>query len=482
MYLPMKEADRVSVPETPALAEMIGDYKGRKAVAAGEDFDVSPENIEQRTQRLTVNDGLKVALLPKKNRGEAVQLQLTLRYGTEETLHGQATIAEFLPTLMTRGTKDLDRQQLQDELDRNFAQLSGSGSAGEATFSIKTKRANLKLVLELLGEVLRNPTIPKSELDVLKNEVVTSLEQGLTEPTSLAQRAAQKRISPYTKGHPLYAPSIPEEIEMVKAVTIDDIKRLHSEFLNGSNGELSIVGDFDSDATLEQVQSILDGWKSKQPYARIEKNGDQKLTAETEDINTPDKANAMYFAVTAFPMRDDDPDYPALLMGNYIYGGGALANRLGNRVRQKEGLSYGVRSGLSVSSLDNRSIFYTYAICNPANMTKVKAAIREELDLLRAKGVTDEELASAKQGWLQSQAVGRGNDGTLVGTLSSTARAGRSMEYYSGLETKVRSVTTEQVLEAVQKYLDPERIVIVAAGDFEKAATDAEASKDQSEN
>ena len=206
MYLPMKEADRVSVPETPALAEMIGDYKGRKAVAAGEDFDVSPENIEQRTQRLTVNDGLKVALLPKKNRGEAVQLQLTLRYGTEETLHGQATIAEFLPTLMTRGTKDLDRQQLQDELDRNFAQLSGSGSAGEATFSIKTKRANLKLVLELLGEVLRNPTIPKSELDVLKNEVVTSLEQGLTEPTSLAQRAAQKRISPYTKGHPLYAP------------------------------------------------------------------------------------------------------------------------------------------------------------------------------------------------------------------------------------------------------------------------------------
>tara|TARA_R110002072_G_scaffold302978_1_gene490643 strand:- start:57361 stop:60132 length:2772 start_codon:yes stop_codon:yes gene_type:complete len=482
MYLPMKEADRVSVPETPALAEMIGDYKGRAAVAAGEDFDVSPENIERRTQRLIINGGLKVALLPKKNRGEAVQLELTLRYGNEETLYGQATVAEFLPTLMTRGTMNLDRQQLQDELDRNFAQLSGSGSAGEATFSIKTKRANLKRVLEILGEVLRNPTIPGSELDVLKNEYVTSLEQGSTEPTALAQRAAQKKISPYPKGHPLYAPSIPEEIEMVKAVTIDDIKSLYSEFLNGSNGELSIVGDFDSDATLEQVESILDGWESKQPYVRIEKNGDQKLTAETEDINTPDKANAMYFAVTAFPMKDDDPDYPALLMGNYIYGGGALANRLGNRVRQKEGLSYGIRSGLSVSSLDNRSVFYTYAICNPANMVKVKAAIREELDLLRAKGVTDEELASAKQGWLQSQAVGRGNDGTLVSTLSGTARAGRSMEYYSGLETKVRSVTTEQVLEVVNKYLDPERIVIVAAGDFEKAATNAEAGKDQPEN
>lgn len=474
VYLPMKEADRVSVPETPSLSEMIGDYKGRKAVAAGEDFDVSPENVERRTERLTINGGLKVALLPKKNRGEAVQLRLTLRYGTAESLQGQATIAEFLPTLMTRGTKDLDRQQLQDELDRNFAQLSGSGSAGEATFSIKTKRANLKRSLELLAEVLRNPTIPESELEVVRNSAVTSLEQGSTEPTALAQRAAQKRISPYKKGHPLYTPSIPEEIEMVKAVTIDDIKTLYSEFLNGTNGELSIVGDFDSEATLAQIRSILGDWESKQPYVRIKKRGDQKLTAETEDINTPDKANAMYFAVTSFPMKDDDPDYPALLMGNYIYGGGALANRLGNRVRQKEGLSYGIRSGLSVSSLDKRSIFYTYAICNPANMTKVKAAIREELDLLRAKGVTDEELASAKQGWLQSQAVGRGSDGTLVGTLSSTARAERSMEYYSGLETKVRSVTAEQVLEVVNKYLDPERIVIVAAGDFEKAAKDAE--------
>lgn len=469
MYLPIDEADRVSVPETPSLAEMVGDYKGRKAIAAGEVFDVSPENIEDRTKRLTINGGLKVALLSKKNRGESVQLRLTLRYGTEESLHGQTTVAEFLPTLMTRGTKDLDRQQLQDELDRNFAQLSGSGSAGEANFSIKTKRANLERTLELLKDVLRNPTLPESELEVLRNSTVTSLEQASSEPTALAQRAAQKRISPYKPGHPLYAPSIEEEIEMVKAVTVEDINRLYNDFLSGTNGELSIVGDFDADATLQQIQSILDGWKSDQAYARIKKRADQDLKAETEDINTPDKANAMYFAVTPFPMRDDNPDYPALLMGNYIYGGGALANRLGNRVRQKDGLSYGIRSGLSVSALDQRSIFYTYAICNPANMPKVKAAIREELDLLRAKGVTDEELDSAKQGWLQSQAVGRGNDGTLVSTLNSTAQADRTMEYYSGLETKVQSVTTEQVLEAVRKYLDPERIVVVAAGDFEKA-------------
>ena len=485
MYLPTKEADRISVPETPSLAEMIGDYKGRKAVAAGEVFDVAPENIESRTQRLTLNGGLKVALLPKKTRGEAVQGRLTLRYGDEQSRHGQASIAEILPTLMTRGTKDFDRQQLQDELDRNFAQLSGSGSAGAASFSIKTKRANLPRTLELLQQVLRNPTLPASELEVIQNAAVTSLEQSLTEPTALAQRAAQKRISPYKPGHPLYTPSIEEEIEMVKAVSQEDVKRLYDEFLGGASGELSIVGDFDAESTLEQVQTVLGNWKAKQAYERIERTGDLPLKAETEDINTPDKANAMYFAATVFPMRDGHPDYPSLLMGNYILGGGALSNRLGNRVRQKEGLSYGVRSGLSVSSMDPRTVFYIYAISNPVNMAKVKVAIREELDLLREKGVTDEELESAKKGWLQSQAVSRGNDSSLAGTLNSTSHADRTMEYYSGLEKKVRSVTTEQVLESVQKYLDPERIVIVAAGDFEKAAkksADESASKDSSKN
>lgn len=474
VYIPTEEADRVSVPETPSLAEMVGDYKGREAIAQGEVFDVSPDNIESRTERLAINGGLKVALLPKKTRGESVQVRLTLRYGDENSLNGLQSVCEFLPPIMTRGTKSLSRQELKDELDRNFASLSGSGSAGSATFRIETKRPNLPRVLELLKEVLRSPTLPADELDIMKNEQLTSLEQASTDPQSLASRETQRRISPYPKGHPLYAPTIPEEMDLVRGVTRENLQALYDQFLNGSNGELSIVGDFDPEATLATFKEITADWSAPKKYSRIKARIRADLKGESDDINTPDKANAMYFAATTFPMRDDNPDYPALVIGNYILGGGALANRLGNRVRQKDGLSYGIRSSISASSLDDRGLFYIYAISNPANMAKVKAAIFEEIELLREKGVTEEELEAAKTGWLQNQKVRRGQDSSLASILSSTSFTGRTMQYYGGLETLMGSTTVEKVNEVVKKYFDPSRLVIVAAGDFEKAAAEKE--------
>ncbi|MHC4880205.1 MAG: M16 family metallopeptidase [Planctomycetota bacterium] len=470
VYIPTKEADRVSVPETPSLAEMIGDYKGRKAIAQGEAFDVSPDNIEARTNRLAPVDGFHIAFLPKKTRGETVDLQLTLRFGSEASLQDKSTLSEFLAPMMTRGTKEMSRQELKDSLDENLATLSGSSSAGSATFSIRTKREKLSTVIGYLIQVLRSPTFPAEELEIMKNEQLSALEEAKTSPQTLASREAQRRISPYPKGHPLYSPTIEEEIELVKAMTRDDLVSLHANYLNAQHGELSVVGDFDSQEVLKQLSAALAEWKSKESYSRIARRGDHDIKPESVAINTPDKANAMYFGATIFPLRDDHPDYPAMIIGNHILGGGALANRLGNRVRQKDGLSYGIRSSVSASSLDERAIFYIYAISNPTNMEKVKAAILEEVNLLRNKGVTQEELDAAKKGWLQNQEVARSRDSSLASTLRSTSHARRTMGYYSGLETKVRSTTVEQVNEVVRKYFDPKKLVIVTAGDFEKAA------------
>ena len=154
---------------------MIGNYKGRKTVATGEAFDVSPENIEKNTIRTTLDNGLKVAMLPKKTRGEAVQLSLTLRYGTAGSLGGKTSVGEFLPTLMSRGTKKYTRTQLADKLAELRATLGGSGdrrSAGIAGFSVRATRSSLPQVLDLLRQVLREPTLPQSELDLMKQRSV----------------------------------------------------------------------------------------------------------------------------------------------------------------------------------------------------------------------------------------------------------------------------------------------------------------------
>jgi zinc protease len=191
-------------------------------------------------------------------------------------------------------------------------------------------------------------------------------------------------------------------------------------------------------------------------------------------INTPDKANADYVAGELFTLRDDDPDYPAIVMANYIFGSGALSSRLGMRVRQKEGLSYGVGSTVAVSSFDRRASISMSAICNPQNIDKVDKAIREEMELLLRDGVTQEELEKARQGYLSGQKVRRATDSALAGLLSELSYCGRTMKYYEDVETRIAKLTAEEVTTAARKYFDPKKIVVVMAGDFGKETTGQE--------
>jgi zinc protease len=313
-------------------------------------------------------------------------------------------------------------------------------------------------------------------LAILKREVSASLEKQLNDPQPLALRAVRRALGPYEQDDPRYNPTVTEEIERVKAVSRDDIKKLHEKFL-GAQGELAITGDFDVDQTVAALTKILADWKPAQPFAELHRSGDVKLARKIDTINTPEKANATFAAGTVFAMRDDDSDYPLLVMADFILGGGTLSSRLGNRVRQKEGLSYGVRSGLTASSIDKRTAFSIFAICNPANMERLKQVIDEEVSRLLKDGVTQDELENAKKGYLQGQEVARSDDASLAKMMCDNLRAGRTMKYYADLEKKIAAATPAQVGEAFRKHVDPKRLVIVEAGDFKSKPAEAKAPK-----
>lgn len=469
MFIPTEEPERVSVPPTPDLAAVIGDYKGREAVATGEQFDVSPTNIEKRTQRLTVASGIKAALLPKKTRGESVNVRLTLRYGNEQNLRGFAKAAELLPVLMTRGTKSLDRQQLQDELDKNRARLSASGTPGQITFSIETQRKYLPAVLDLLRQVLREATLPEDQLALLKQAQRSAYEKQLTDPQALAVNAVRRRITPYPEGDPRYEPTIEEEIEALDSLELSQLQTLYNDYLGSQAGELVIVGDFDANEVLPSLNKMLSNWSAKKPYKYMTRSGDVRERGSSRSIETPDKANAMYFAAMALPMNDENPDFPALVIGDFVFGGGSLSSRLGDRVRQQDGLSYGVGSRFSAAARDPRSTFYIYAIYNPDNVNKVKEAIQEEFDRLLKDGITQDELDAAVAGFLQGQSVARTDDSNLARILEETVFADRTMDYYNDLETQIEGLTTDKVHDALRKHIDPEKLFIVTAGDFRNA-------------
>ena len=479
LYFPTKESQRTPIPAKPNLAEMIGDYRGREEASEGEAFDVASARIEERITRTTM-DGIQVALLPKKTRGNTVVLRLTLRYGTEKTLFGLDTVATFLPSLMTKGTKQLTRQQLQDRLDQNHTSLGVSGSAGEATFIIQTQRKYLLTVVDLLRQIVREPVFPVSELDILKQGHRADLEQAITDPQQLAVKAVRRALNPYPMGDVRYHPTTAEEIKLSEAVDVAAVKKLYNDFLSARSGQLVVVGDFDADETTKAVSAMLSGWLSKQNYERIPRSGLVDLNAGTVKINTPDKANAFLFAGGVIPLRDDDLDYPALIIGNFIFGAGALSSRLGDRIRQKEGLSYGVGSAFTASALDQRATITMYAIYNPLNLNKITNAINEELDKLIADGVSQMELDDARRGYLQRQEVMRTEDANLAQILEATLLAGRTMEYYTKQEQAIETLTPAQIRDALQKHFPVKKILTVVAGDWEAAAKNSPKSVEPS--
>src|SRR5690606_30885987 len=253
-------------------------------------------NIEDRTERYVLPSGVKVSLLPKKTRGSAVDFRLNLRYGNEQNLQGLTTAADVLPLLMARGTKNLTRQQIQDKLDNLRARLAPVGSTGEATFVLQTKHEYLAEALDVLRQILREPTLPADEFEIIRTKQITTLEQRLTDPTSLARTFIVRKISPYPPEDVRYVPSVPESIERWKNLSRDDVARLYEQYLGGTHGELAVVGDFDPETIKPLLERMLGDWTAGQPYERIHRDGDIDLTATREAFETPDKPNATYLA------------------------------------------------------------------------------------------------------------------------------------------------------------------------------------------
>ena len=468
LFDPTAEPQRAAIPATPDLAEMIGDYKGREQIAQGEEFDASPLAIEKRIARSKLDSGIKVALLPKKTRGETVNLRLVLRYGSVEELKGRATAAELLPGMLMKGTENLSRQDIQDALDKYRARLSVSGGPGEVRVSLQTLRNNLLPVMEIVYEVLRKPAFPAEELELMKEARLSSAEQRLTDPTAIASNTVQQKISVYEADDPRYVTSLEEDVELAKSVTIDQVKDLYTSLLSGNHGELSIVGDFDPDEVLPAVSKLTMDWTSDAGFERMPKIPVNNEKGNLQKVNTPDKAQATYFAAMTLPVRNDHPDYPALILGNTILGGGALSSRLGDRVRQDEGLSYTIQSAFQASSVDERSVFYVFAIVNPDNADKLHAVIHEELDKLLKDGITEDELNAQRGGLLQKQELTRTTDSSLTSVLTGHLLADRTMQFTADFEQRLTELTVDDVNAALRRHIKPERLYIVMAGDFEK--------------
>jgi zinc protease len=470
MFVP-GEPDRSEIPARPDVTAMLQGYKGDETRAEGEAFDPTPANIDSRTSRVDLPGGIKLVMLPKETRGDAVNAVIRLNYGDENSLKGVGRYAGMTTQMLMRGTRNTSRQEIQDELARLQSQLNVFGGAGLATASIQSTRANLPEVLSLAIEVLREPAFPESELTTLKEQAITSIEASRSEPQAIVSRAYSRHWARnYAADDPRYVRTIDEELALINGITVANLRDFHEDFFGASHAEVVVVGDFDPNEVRTLITQRLDSWRSPKPFSDVLNLYANLATDPTmQDFETPDKENAFFLGGMPIEMRDSHADYPALLFGNYILGSGP-ASRLFGRIRGREGLSYGVGSSFNASPRSDGATFTVNAIAAPQNAAKVVASFRDELAAVLRDGYTAEEFAQAKVSWAQQRQVGRTQDAGVANQLGLWTHVGRTMAFDAELEAKVAALTVEQVRDAMRRHLDVSKMTFMKGGDFAAAA------------
>jgi zinc protease len=469
VYMPTDAPQRAPVPAAVDVAAQMKAFTPQAAAAAAERFDTSPTNIDARTQRgnLAGAAGAKFAFLPKTTRGNVVSATLTLRGGNLDAFKGQAEVSELMAAMLDKGTPQINRQQVQDRLDALRTTVSfgyNANEPGALSVNIQSRRQQLPQALELVSQLLRQPSFDAAVLDELKRQAVAGIEAQRKEPDAVLQDEVFRHGNPYARGDIRHARTFDERLQDIAAVTPQALRDLHAKTVGASRVELAVVGDFDVAAVKAAADKGLAGWNTGVPYARVP----QPVVAVPPKrlvLSTPDKQNANLLVALPLALQESDADYVPLMMANYLLGQGGNS-RLWKRVREKDGLSYDVRSTIGWSLYEPSSWWIGSAIFAPANRDKVEAAYKEEVNRALKDGFTAQELTEGKAGLLSFRSLSRAQDGNLAGGWARNLDLNRTFARAAQVDGQLQSLTLEQVNAALRKHIDPSKWVWGMAGDF----------------
>lgn len=463
-FIPTEQPQRAPATPRPDLQALLQDYRGREAAAAIESFVPTNLAIEARLVKRTLPGGMKLAFLPRETRGGRVTGALRLHWGTLEALSGRRGDAMFLAQMMLKGTTTRNRVDLHNRLSELDSNLSVSGGMSGLTVSFNAPQSSLDEVLTIIADVLRNPVFPETEFEQARRSFLSSNQAARNDPGALAWNALNRHLVRYPVADPRSVPTLDEAEQLGLQATSQRLAAYYKEFAGASHSELAIVGPVDVDAVQDRLRAAFDGWTSPRPYARITRPW-EPVDAAAITLNLPDKANAVYAAVLQIPVEEQDADVPALFAAVELLGGRAGA-RLWNRLREREGLTYGVSSSLTVGMREPNGRIAISSTFAPQNRERFEAVLRDELAQVLKNGFTAAELVDLKESLLRSRRQALTQEGTVAGLLADNLYWGRSMEWREQRDEAYRALELAEVNAALRKYLDPARLSVAVAGDF----------------
>jgi zinc protease len=407
--------------------------------------------------RVTISNGITILARANFNSPSVViggQLACGSLFDTDE----KSGLADFTALGLMRGTETRTFQQIFDALESVGAALSFGAGAHNTGFSGRSLTEDLPLRLDLLTDVIRHPVFPDEQIERLRAQFLTSLAQRAQDTAEMASITFDQIVF---KGHP-YARPEDGWPETIRAIQRDDLADFHRRCYGPRGMVIALVGAIEPKTAVEQVTAALGEWTNADQMNLPALTPLKPLTKVlTRRIKIPGKSQADLVIGASGPYRKD-PDYIADTLGNSALGQFGLGGRIGNVVREKSGLAYYASSTLNAGI--GPGSWAVSAGVNPANVQKARDLICREIALFFEKGVTPEELADSQSNFIGRLPLSLESNSGVASALLNIERYDLGLDYFRRYPDMVRTITPEQVLRAVRKYLDPERLAIAIAG------------------
>jgi zinc protease len=399
-----------------------------------------------------------VALIQRNASSPTVSVRGEVRVGAVNEPAAKSGLATFTGAALIRGTTRRSFQQIVDETEARGASVNAGGGTHTSGFAGRSLAEDLPLVLEILADMLASPTFPSVEVERLRGQFLMNLRESEQETRVQASRAARALL--YPPEHP-YSRLSSGTIETVQGITREDLATFHRLYHPAAT-TIAIVGDVDPQAVIAELEKTFGGWEPQGiPPSQTMPEPPPIETVRRRDIAMAGKIQSdVIWAVHGLTRAD--PDYYAASVANMILGRIGLGGRLGDNVREQQGLAY--YCGSNIDADLGAGPWAALAGVNPANVDRAIAAILHEIEQFCADGPTEDELKDAHDYMTGSLVLGLETNDGIAGTLLGIVRYNLGFDYIARYPDIIRAIDAEQLVAVARKYLSTERYVVVVAG------------------
>jgi zinc protease len=404
-----------------------------------------------------------IILLVRENHASpSVVVTGILRVGAYDEEPEKAGLADFTADALTYGTSHRSFEAIYEEVEAVGASFGVSGGTHATGFGAKSLGEDLPLVLDVLADVLRHPSFPEEEVEKLRAEILADLAERAHDTRRMANLAFYELA--YPDGHP-YAVSSTGYPETIAGIGRQDLV----DFYNGGYGPegmiIIVVGAVGAEEALEQIEGVFGDWEGRtyerQPLPDVETITDVRRRR----ITIPDKTQADIVLGYPGPARTD-PDYLDARVCNTILGVFGLMGRLGEKVRDEQGLAYTSHSYLSGGP--GPGPWRVMAGVAPPNVDRAVQSIRAEIRRICEEPVEEEELQDTQAYLTGSMPLHLETNGGVAGTILSMERYELGLDYLQRYADLIEAVTPERVQAAARRWLDPDAYAVAVAGPPER--------------